>query len=102
MHNGRRTLGRYQLGPRLGVGGMAEVYRAQARGADGFARDVALKVLLPDCRDDRSQACCHGLPRTLLDEYIRTLGDDTCCGALSADDLVELQQAGHCESTSPP
>ncbi|MCA9668027.1 MAG: serine/threonine protein kinase, partial [Myxococcales bacterium] len=52
MHNGRRTLGRYQLGPRLGVGGMAEVYRAQARGADGFARDVALKVLLPDCRDD--------------------------------------------------
>ena len=58
--------------------------------------------VLPDCRDDRSQACCHGLPRTLLDEYIRTLGDDTCCGALSADDLVELQQAGHCESTSPP
>lgn len=58
--------------------------------------------VLPNCRDDRSEACCHGLPRTLLDEIIRTLDDDTCCGALSSADLDEMAQAGHCEDVSPP
>ena len=58
--------------------------------------------VLPDCREDRHAACCHGLPRTLLDELLRTLDDDTCCGAVSADDLAELQQAGHCVGVLPP
>lgn len=58
--------------------------------------------VLADCHDDRRAACCHGLPRTLLDELIRTLDDDTCCGALSAADLAELQQAGHCVGVLPP
>ncbi|MCX4244452.1 hypothetical protein [Paraliomyxa miuraensis] len=58
--------------------------------------------VLPECHDDRQTACCHGLPRTLLDELIRLLDDDTCCGAVSARDLAELQQAGHCVRVPPP
>lgn len=58
--------------------------------------------VLPDCRADRRAACCHGLPLTLLDEFIRVLDDDTCCGALSADELEEIAQAGHCVGVLPP
>lgn len=58
--------------------------------------------VLPDCREDQRSSCCHGLPLTLLDEFIRTLDDDTCCGALSADELEELTQAGHCVGVLPP
>jgi serine/threonine-protein kinase len=38
---------RYQLGQRLGEGGMAEVFRGTMSGAEGFARDVAIKRVLP-------------------------------------------------------
>jgi hypothetical protein len=58
--------------------------------------------VLPDCREDQTVACCHGLPRTLLDELIRTLDDDTCCGALSAEDLAGLAQGGHCLGVAAP
>ena len=58
--------------------------------------------VMPICREDLQPACCHGLPRSLLDEMIRTLDDDTCCGALSANDLAELQDAGHCVGASAP
>jgi serine/threonine-protein kinase len=34
---------RYQLGARLGAGGMAEVFRATMVGVEGFMRDVAIK-----------------------------------------------------------
>jgi hypothetical protein len=39
--------GRYQPVALLGTGGMADVWRARATGAAGFARPVALKVLHP-------------------------------------------------------
>ncbi|HSS01887.1 MAG TPA: serine/threonine-protein kinase [Kofleriaceae bacterium] len=38
---------RYQLGVRLGTGGMAEVFAATMVGAEGFARRVAIKRVLP-------------------------------------------------------
>jgi len=38
---------RYQYGQRLGEGGMAEVFRGTMIGAEGFARDVAIKRVLP-------------------------------------------------------
>ena len=41
--------GKYRLGKRLGVGGMAEVYRAEN---ERIGRPVAIKVLLPDWADD--------------------------------------------------
>ncbi|MCA9710506.1 MAG: hypothetical protein KDK70_31990, partial [Myxococcales bacterium] len=59
-------------------------------------------LVLPDCREDRTPACCHGLSLPLLDELIRTLDDDTCCGALSAEELADLQLAGHCVGVQPP
>ncbi len=39
--------GRYQLGDRLGAGGMAEVFRGTVIGAEGFVRSVAVKKVLP-------------------------------------------------------
>jgi len=36
----------YEIGARLGIGGMAEVFRATVRGAAGFTRTVALKRVL--------------------------------------------------------
>jgi serine/threonine protein kinase len=38
---------RYQLGDRLGAGGMAEVFRGTMIGAEGIARSVAVKRVLP-------------------------------------------------------
>lgn len=43
----RKSLGPYQLVRRVGHGGMAEVHLALAHGASGFARQVAIKTLLP-------------------------------------------------------
>jgi len=42
------TPSRYQLAERLGAGGMAEVFRAKALGAEGFERTVAIKRVLPE------------------------------------------------------
>jgi hypothetical protein len=41
-------LGKYVLDAPLGVGGMAEVFRAHTIGAEGFERAVAIKRILPD------------------------------------------------------
>ena len=42
-----QRFGRYVLLDRMGVGGMAEVYRAVAPGAEGFKRDLVVKKILP-------------------------------------------------------
>lgn len=56
-HSGAvRVLGRYEILDRLGVGGMAEVWRARARDADGQGRLVAIKRLSPELEHDRSVA----------------------------------------------
>ena len=39
---------RYELLERIGVGGMAEVFSARVLGAHGFAKQVALKRILPE------------------------------------------------------
>jgi eukaryotic-like serine/threonine-protein kinase len=46
------TIGPYRLLQRLGAGGMAEVWLAVAHGASGFEKRVALKVLLPELREN--------------------------------------------------
>jgi hypothetical protein len=46
------SAGKYQLGRRIGGGGMAEVYEATAHGAAGFARPVAIKRMLPALSHD--------------------------------------------------
>ena len=50
---GRQKFGRYTLLERVTTGGMAEVYRAMARGAQGFSRLVAIKKILPQYAGSR-------------------------------------------------
>jgi serine/threonine protein kinase len=45
-------MGRYELLHPLGIGGMAEVFKARALGPGGFARDVVIKRILPAHGDD--------------------------------------------------
>lgn len=47
-----QRFGRYLLLERIARGGMAEVYRAAAFGTAGFARQVAIKMLLPEYEED--------------------------------------------------
>jgi serine/threonine protein kinase len=44
--------GRYVLLRRIGVGGMAEVFRAKTFGAEGFVKDVVIKRILPAFNED--------------------------------------------------
>ncbi len=45
-------LGRYELIEQLGVGGMAEIFKARATGPGGFQRTVVVKRILPaNCSD---------------------------------------------------
>jgi serine/threonine protein kinase len=46
------TKHRYRVGERLGGGGMAEVYKAHLRGAEGFERAVAIKRILTGYSSD--------------------------------------------------
>ena len=42
----------YELLERIGVGGMAEVFRANSLGAEGFERPIAIKRILPNLAED--------------------------------------------------
>lgn len=46
------AFGRYQLGKRLAIGGMGEVYLATQSGPLGFEKPMALKLLLPHLGQD--------------------------------------------------
>ena len=56
----------------------------------------------PRCEADAQPACCFGLPLELLAEFIVRGEDDTCCPALTAAELEEIQQVGRCAGVSPP
>jgi hypothetical protein len=47
-----RTVGKYELVQLLGSGGMAEVWRATVRGAAGFRKEVALKMIRREWAED--------------------------------------------------
>lgn len=55
-------MARYVIDRRIGEGGMAEVFRAQAEGGAGFRRVCAVKRLLPDLARD------PGLQKRFIDE----------------------------------
>ena len=58
---GPEQFGPYELYERLGMGGMATVYRAKKRGPEGFERSVALKRMLQHLAEDS----------TFVDGFIR-------------------------------
>ncbi len=47
-----QRFGRYELLERIAVGGMAEIFRARVRGAEGFEKIVVIKRLLPHMAAD--------------------------------------------------
>ena len=47
-----RFLGRYELGERIGLGGVAEVMRATASGARGFSKTVVVKRVRAELREN--------------------------------------------------
>ncbi len=51
MHPGQR-IGKYVLGEKIAVGGMAEVWAARAEGPEGFIKPVALKFILESFSGD--------------------------------------------------
>lgn len=46
-----RRLGRYRVGERIGTGGVADVFLAEADGAEGWGKTVVLKCLRPHVAD---------------------------------------------------
>ncbi|MBM4394324.1 MAG: protein kinase [Deltaproteobacteria bacterium] len=49
-----KPFGKYLLIKRIAVGGMAEIYQAKSRGAEGFQRDVVIKLILPSYSEDEA------------------------------------------------
>src|SRR5688572_27806158 len=47
-------LGKYALLERIAIGGMAEVFRAAVYGAEGFAKELIIKRILPDISEDQA------------------------------------------------
>jgi serine/threonine-protein kinase len=79
--NGVVTLGRYELVQPLGVGGMAQVFKARAVGPGGFRRDVVVKRILPE----------HGRDA----EFIRMFVDEAkLLGLLHHPNVVQVYDFG--------
>ena len=54
--------GKYEIGERIGGGGMADVFRAVIRGAEGFEREVAVKRIKRNISTDK------GFAKLFIDE----------------------------------
>jgi serine/threonine-protein kinase len=79
-------LGRYELLHPLGVGGMAEVFKARALGPSGFERDVVIKRILP----------AHGRDP----EFVRMFVDEAkILGLLHHPNVVQVYEFGDDEGT---
>lgn len=76
-----RKLGPYELVERLAVGGMAEIYVARARGAQGFEKEYVLKLIHPKYVGDQ--------------EFIRMLVDEAkLVGALTHPNVAQVIDLG--------
>jgi serine/threonine protein kinase len=73
--------GRYVLVDRLGVGGMAEVFRAVAIGAEQFQRVVVVKRILPHLSENPA--------------FIKMFIDEaTLCGRLAHPNIIQVHEFG--------
>jgi serine/threonine protein kinase len=60
--SGAVRIGRYEVVERIGVGGMAEAFRARAHGPGGYQRELIIKRILPHLADS------HDFVRGFVDE----------------------------------
>ena len=75
-------IGRYVVGKKIAQGGMAEVYMATAVGEHGFAKELVLKVVLPELADDV--------------EYMRMFITEACLASkLEHPNIVQVFDFGH-------
>jgi serine/threonine protein kinase len=51
-HDATTRIGRYDIVERIGAGGMAEAFRAVARGPGGYQRQLIIKCILPELARD--------------------------------------------------
>jgi len=84
---GERICGRYVLEQRLGLGGMGEVWLAEAEGAGAFRRRVVLKVLAPERRGDPRIAA-------MLADEARVVGALHHPGIVAALDYQQTEEHG--------
>ncbi len=76
-----QRLGEYVLTKRIGLGGMAEVFRAWKLGIEGFEKMVVIKRILPNYSEDR--------------EFVRMLIDEARLVArLTHQNIVEIYDFG--------
>jgi serine/threonine protein kinase len=87
LQAGERIGGRYVLEQRLGLGGMGEVWLAEAHGAGAFRRRVVLKVLAPERRGDARIAA-------MLADEARVVGLLHHPGIVAALDYLETEEHG--------
>ena len=72
-----RGFGKFELLERVGTGGMAEVFRALLRGAEGFEKEVCIKRILPMFTED--------------DDFVRMFKDEaTLASKLQHANIVQI------------
>ncbi|HMJ14675.1 MAG TPA: protein kinase, partial [Polyangiaceae bacterium] len=77
-------LGSYELGERLGAGGMAEVYMATRAGPHGFNKRFAIKLILPQLAQDA--------------RFVQMFCDEArICAALTHPNIVQVTDFGESE-----
>ena len=77
---------RYQLLELLGVGGMAEIYRARMAGAEGFTKTVVIKRLLPQYSRDP-------------DIVAQFIGEARLAALLHHDNIADIYDFGESEAS---
>jgi serine/threonine protein kinase len=91
-------LGRYRLGPRLGAGGMGEVFRARD---EQLERDVAIKMLPPGSFDDPDAQPSRPPARPAETRQVR-IGGSKPAGIRRASGVARTADGRHIIPTGAP
>lgn len=76
-----QQFGAYQLVEKIGQGGMAEIFRAQTYGPSGFAKEVAIKRILPSLAHNE-------------DFITQFLDEARIAGSLNHPNIVQIYDVG--------
>ncbi|MBX2812463.1 MAG: serine/threonine protein kinase [Myxococcales bacterium] len=80
-----QNYGKYELLERIGVGGMAEVYRARLPGVGGFAKEIVIKRLRPK----------HARDNALVQLFIE---EAKLAAHVTHKNVVQVYELGHLDS----